>query len=235
MTAADEFATDEMRIFSLLSDVGFKPATVFDIGASNGAWSALISRIFPEANFHLFEPLANVLPDYEHGLLWQIQTHPTFTLHPVALGGADKTVTMRLHADGFSSTTLNLTAHPEYKNTLRVPQYRLDSFVEKHHLPLPEVLKLDTQGAERLILGKATTCLKHASVVFAESWLCRGYGPETPLLFELQDLLNDLDYDLVELGHRFYDASHRLYGCDAFFFRRPFAKQILPLMPNGVW
>jgi hypothetical protein len=63
-----EFAAHEMRIFSLLPDAGFTPKVIFDIGASNGTWSTLINQIFPDATFHLFEPLAAIREDYRKSL-----------------------------------------------------------------------------------------------------------------------------------------------------------------------
>lgn len=56
------------------------------------------------------------------------------------------------------------------------------------------------------------------NVIFAETWLTRDYGPETPLLTELMDLLTASGFVLAEIGNRFYGARHALYGCDAFLF-----------------
>lgn len=85
MSEAAGFASHEMRVFSLLSNAGFAPSVIFDIGAANGTWSALISTVFPEASFHLFEPLATLLPAYQRDLHYQMKWHPNFTLHTVAL------------------------------------------------------------------------------------------------------------------------------------------------------
>jgi hypothetical protein len=58
---ASDYAADEVRIFSLLRDTaGFDPKVIFDIGASNGEWSRIISEVFPNAVYHLFEPLAAI-------------------------------------------------------------------------------------------------------------------------------------------------------------------------------
>jgi FkbM family methyltransferase len=235
MDDTQEFASTEIRIFSLLGRAGFHPRTIYDIGAANGTWSAFVSQVFPDATFHMFEPLAGVLPSFDKDLKWQLQTHPLFRLHTVALGDASKKVRMRLHPDGYSSTTLDMGSHPDYQESCEVTQYRLDEYVRTFKLPLPDILKLDTQGSERAILSQAGTCLTRAKIVFAETWFCRGYGPETPLLSELQQLLDKANYELVELGYRFYDNLHRLYGCDAFFLERTFAKDMAPLMPSGTW
>src|SRR5262249_44556288 len=102
------FGADELRVFSLLAKCGFSPETIFDIGAANGEWSALLHAVFPRASFHLFEPLADVLPSYQQNLRAQLDRNPQFSLHPIALGGETGTATIRIHADGVSSTILNI-------------------------------------------------------------------------------------------------------------------------------
>jgi FkbM family methyltransferase len=231
----EEFATDEVRVFSRLSEVDFAPRTIYDIGASNGTWSSRIADVFPQAAFHMFEPLASLIPAYDEGLHWQMQNHPAFRLHPVALGAEKQRVSMRIHADGFSSTTLDIGNHPEYQRRHDVAQYRLDDFVDQFSLPLPDLIKLDVQGAEAAILRHALRCLDHAEVVFAETWFVRGYGPQTPLITELLDMLGEHDYDLADIGHRFYDAQHRLYGCDAFFIKRSLLGRVASRLPQSSW
>jgi FkbM family methyltransferase len=225
---------NEARVFLLLSQAGFAPRTVYDIGAADGTWSNRISKIFPEASFHMFEPLARLIPAFETNLEGQMQYHPTFRLHDIALGAESKQVIMRVHADGYSSTILDVGDNPEFRSET-VCQYRMDEYVEEFALPLPDLIKLDTQGAERIILSHASRCLEYASVVFAETWLDRRYGPETPLLTEVRELLVGHAYELAEIGHRFYDGDHYLNSCDAFFLKRSLLKSIAPAMPTSSW
>ena len=102
-------------------------------------------------------------------------------------------------------------------------------------MPLPDLIKLDTQGSERLILSASPECVKNASVIFTETWLMRGYGPETPLLTELMDLLHPSGYRLAELGYRFYNSDHELYGCDALFVKVELLRRIASCMPRSSW
>lgn len=232
---AEEFASHECRIFGLLSKAGFAPDTVFDVGASNGTWLTLVSAVFPDADFELFEPLAGFVPAYRESLKSQLRDHPKFSLHEVALGSSNGPVTMRVHPDGFGSTTLDMGDLPGFQQKYEVPQYVLDDYVERFALPLPDLIKIDTQGSEGLILANSPRCVAHAKLILVESWLVRGYGPETPLIVELIEMLGGHDYDLAELGGRFYDENHRLYCFDAFFLKRSLLSQTVPLMPTGPW
>jgi FkbM family methyltransferase len=235
MNDAKEFASDECRVFSLLSKAGFAPQTIFDLGAANGTWSAFVSAVFPDAQFEMFEPLAELIPAYRKDLHWQLQNHPKFSLHAVALGSKNGQVSMRVHEDAYSSTLLDVGAHPEYQHRCDVSEYTLDDYVEKFALPLPDLIKLDTQGSEGAILTNGRRCVEHAQLVFAETWFVRAYGPETPLITELRELLDAHDYELAELGNRFYDQDHRLYSCDAFFLKRSLLSEVRRLMPIGPW
>ena len=42
-----------------LAAQGFRPATVYDIGAYRGGWTRLASQVFPDAAFVLFEANAD--------------------------------------------------------------------------------------------------------------------------------------------------------------------------------
>jgi hypothetical protein len=108
--------------------------------------------------------------------------------------------------------------------------------VGDHNLPRPDLIKLDTQGAELAILNHGELCLNQAALVFAETWLDRTeYGLQTPLITELKDLLERYGFVLAELGYRFYNEIHHFYCCDAFFLKRSFLEKVAPAMPPGPW
>jgi hypothetical protein len=156
-------------------------------------------------------------------------------LHPIALGSSEESVAMHTDASGYGSTILDIGVHPAFQNRVDVAQYPLDEYVRSKGIDPPDILKLDTQGAERLILSQAQKCLEYAKIVFAETWFIRGYGPQTPLLSEIVEILSAADFIMAELGHRFYDEIHGLYSCDAFFLKRDFLKSVAPAMPSGIW
>ncbi len=79
-------------------------------------------------------------------------------------------------------------------------------------------MKLDVQGAERLILSGGYRTVRKADVLFLETWLTRGYGPETPLLTEMIDFLEEAGFTLVDLGEQFRDERRRVYSVDAVFY-----------------
>jgi hypothetical protein len=99
------------------------------------------------------------------------------------------------------------------------PRFRLIPHWTTLQLPLPDIIKIDCQGAEDVIIRGGERVVRNAKVLFLETWFDRGlYGPATPLIGEMIELLQPLGYSLVEIGERFYDEKHRLYSADAFFY-----------------
>jgi FkbM family methyltransferase len=210
-----------------LAEQGYKPSVIYDIGASNGVWSDTIALTLPEAEYHLFEPLAEAVPFYQDDLRQRLARRQKFHLHPVALADHSGTAEMFATHDGFGSSMLDRGAIPEVKQHVSVPIYTLDEFVESNSLPRPDVMKLDVQGAERLILSGGRRTMASANVLFLETWLTRGYGPNTPLLTEMIEFLAEAAFTLVDLGEQFRDARRRVYSVDSVFFSDRFLSTTL--------
>lgn len=213
-----ELFTYETRTLRTLLDKGYRPTTIYDIGASNGVWSDTIALTIPQAEFHLFEPMAEAVQFYRHDLQERLARRPNFHLHTVALSDQSGVGEFFLTHDAWGSSMLDRGAVPEVKEIVPVPLSTLDEFVEEYSLPLPNVMKIDVQGAERLILTGASQVLPHLDVLFLETWLKRGYGPNTPLLPEMIEFLEHAGFGLVDLGEQFRDERSRLYSVDAVFF-----------------
>ncbi|MGA7234714.1 MAG: FkbM family methyltransferase [Bryobacteraceae bacterium] len=213
-----ELFTHETQTLRRLEAEGYQPRVIYDIGASNGVWSDTIALTVPDAEYHLFEPLAEAVPFYRRDLLERMARRPNFRLHAVGLADHGGTAEMFATHDGFGSSILDRGAIPEVKERVSVPLYRLDEFVEQQSLPSPNVIKLDVQGAERLILSGGSHTVRNADVLFMETWLTRGYGPETPLLTEMIEFLEDAGFTLVELGEQFRHEHGAVYSVDAVFY-----------------
>jgi FkbM family methyltransferase len=213
-----ELFTYETRTLRTLVDKGYTPAIIYDIGASNGVWSDTIAVTVPQAEYHLFEPLAEAVPFYRRDLQERLARRPNFYLHTVALSDHGGLAEFFVTHDAWGSSILDRGAIPEVKEFVPVPVFTLDEWVEQYSLPLPNVIKIDVQGAERLILTGAKGVLLHVDILFLETWLKRGYGPSTPLLTEMIEFLEHAGFGLVDFGEQFRDERSRLYSVDAVFF-----------------
>jgi FkbM family methyltransferase len=218
MQVASPFAACEKQLFARLSDLGFKPECVVDVGGSNGAWSTTIVDVFPEARFEMFEPLAGRRPEYDRVLEWALRTYPNLRMHPVALGEVNGMAEFWNEKHGVGSSLLADTRPANEK--IIVPVRRLDDFLAERNIPQPQVVKLDVQGAELMVMRGGRATVEKADLIHLEAWLVRGYGDSTPLLHEIIDFLRPLGHALVELGDFWRKPSQELVTVDAFFAHR---------------
>ncbi len=217
---------NELRTLGELKSQGFRPQVIFDIGASSGIWSEEMLEVCPSARYHLFEPLADHADIYKTDLPGRLALRRNLTLHPIALGETNGTVEMLMFRDAYGSSMLDAGYEVAVDRRVSVPLFRLDDYVEKHGLPLPQVIKIDCQGAELKILRGGLNALRNTQVVFLETWLKRCYGPDTPLLHEVIEMLEGFGFSLMQFGDVFHDEQKRLYSVDAVFYSSALIRQI---------
>jgi hypothetical protein len=124
---------------------------------------------------------------------------------------------MYVAQDTYGSSLRERGDIPEVRERTSVRVFRLDDFAVHNALPVPNIIKMDCQGAEDAIIRGGINTVARADVLFIETWLKRGYGPKTPLLGEIIEMLRPLSFTIVDFGEKFYDDRHRLYSVDACF------------------
>ena len=137
-----------------------KIGTVIDVGAASGKWTQRARPHFPDARFHLIEPLRERVPELE------------------ALRAADRRVNFVSAAAGSQpgETTFNVTADLDGSGVAEVPGSTnrtvavttIDREVSERQLPGPYFIKLDTHGYEVPILEGAYGTLCHTSLLMIE-------------------------------------------------------------------
>ncbi|MFY9984223.1 MAG: FkbM family methyltransferase [Chthoniobacterales bacterium] len=224
---------NETNLFRAFKEAGFKPQTFFDIGSSNSGWSLQMADIFPDARFHLFEPLVDQKAFYGENTAQILQIRPDFQVHKVAVGDMDGVAKMGVDESGYGASTLVAEANATFTELIEVPMCRLDSLVFEKDLPRPEVLKIDVQGGELGVLVGAGSLLDTVQLIQAEIWLMRRYGNGTPLCHEIIEYLSTKGFMLVAFGDFYYGDLHELYAADAFFARTDLLRQLAGRLPEG--
>lgn len=223
---------DDRNFFQFLKSAGFVPRVVFDVGASTGIWSEQMQQVFPNAQYHLFEPLADRFPEYQADLENRLRRLPGFVLHKTALGSHPGTERFFIARDGYGSSFLDRGQHEKVleviDEVIELPIRTLDDYVSENSLPVPDVIKADCQGREIAVLQGASECLHAADVLHVETWFSREYGPETPLLSEVTEWLHKRDFALIGFGGELMDSQHRLYSMDCYFFSEKLISQCWP-------
>ncbi len=209
--------TDRERLRHLRK-LGLELRHFFDVGASIGRWASRVSQDFPDARFDLFEPLIDHAPDYARKMAVTLSRHPAFRLHKLALGASCKQSTMYLYPRNLvGSTALQLAHKPADAELIEVDMLTIDYLVQELGIPVPHVIKMDTQGCELAILQGARETLPDVDVLLLECWLARAYGPTTPLFFEVAEWLRAFNFHLWDVGNGWRDTDGTLVAQDCLF------------------
>lgn len=228
-----DFYHEEQAIYRALAAAGFVPEIIYDVGSAFCGWSWSVSSVFPQAKFHLFEPLIDRKPEFQAGVDRVLSARSPFSVHRMALGVVNGRTRMASDHSGFGATTLLQEKRGALTEVYDVPIHRLDTLVASNKLPPPDLLKMDVQGAELDVLHGAGKILERIKVIELEAWLRREYWGLTPLFHEVIEFLADRKFRLVEIGGTFYNEQHELYALNGYFVRADLLQVIGPHLKAG--
>jgi FkbM family methyltransferase len=158
---------DSLELLELLP---LAPKVIYDIGANIGTWTLLTKSVYPLAAIFAFEPLELHCQAY----LRTIATLEHVTLHHVALGSIPGQFDMQVPTQSDSASLLPMAAACQdvfdlkFDKSVTVTVERLDDYARTHHLPAPDLMKLDVQGFECEVLKGGAKSLECANAVIAE-------------------------------------------------------------------
>lgn len=142
-----------------LRNRGIDLKTVYDIGANEGSWTAFFSSQLPRSKFFLFEA------NQAHAPALEKTGYPHFI---ALLSSSEKTVSFyQADSTGDSYYKENTARYADVTPTERQTT-TLDKLVRQNDLPLPDLIKIDTQGSELDIFEGGRETLAHAALVYME-------------------------------------------------------------------
>jgi FkbM family methyltransferase len=201
-TVAKELHLHDISSLELLELITAEDVNViYDIGAHVGTWTLLAKAIFPSAQVHAFEPLA----EHQVGIRKQFAGSKDVTLHPVALGSANTSTFFHVTDASSSSSVLPLAdacrLHFGLREVEQIPiqLHRLDDYRTAHQLSLPDMIKLDVQGYELEALKGGAQCLRSAKAVLMEVSFVE--------LYHGQPLFADVVRFMADHGFRMHAVS----------------------------
>jgi FkbM family methyltransferase len=214
------FGDSDVEYLKTLKEHGFAPSVIYDIGASNSLWTQCAFKVFPNAKYECFEPLASVNENYARGWNNTSAAHLVRArLHEVAVSDLPGTAKFFvLGAGGVGSTLLGESYVG--KTEITVQTETLDGMIMSEAIAAPDMIKLDIQGGEmQALVGGRDIALRSAQVVVMEAWVARGYGPTTPLIHEMMAFLADEGLFAWEFGDEYRDEAGTLIAKDVWFVR----------------
>lgn len=190
-----------------LMDRGLQPKVIYDIGACVLHWTNEAVRIWPNSDYYCFE----AMPETE--FLYH-QPHIKGYFNGVLSNREGDTVSFyqnTFHPGGNSYYRENIEVSKEaeiYYSDSHKREYithTLDNIVREKNFPLPDVIKMDVQGAELDIIKGAPMCVLNAEHLFLELQVVQ-YNKGAPLRDTVVDYLDSIGFVLVG-GGPFTDAG----------------------------
>lgn len=197
---------------TILKNKGFEPRVIYDIGAYHGDWSAEMKPIFKDAQFYLFEANENQKTYLEK---------LPFSFFISALGDREEIADFYSNdSTGDSFLREKTQFYEEGKcNITPVKMTTLERVVKEKQLPLPDLIKIDVQGAEKLIIQGSPSIIGHAEVVILETKILE-YNQGAPLICEIMTLMDQLGFRMLDIVELHYLPSRELNEVDILFVKK---------------
>jgi FkbM family methyltransferase len=200
---------------------GLGLASLVDVGANVGQFSAMAKGLYPSLEIHAFEPL--------HGPAAKFQAlfaeEGGVRLHRVACGDAPGEALIHVSRKSDSSSLLpisplqtNSFPGTEEVMTTTINVVRADDVVRADELPRPCMVKLDVQGFELAALRGMPRLLMVADYVYAEVSF-RAFYVGQPLGDELIRWLSGNGFAVSGLHNVSYAPSGETLQADLLFSR----------------
>jgi len=181
------------RISNLRDNFNFNPDIIYDIGAHEGAWTKECKSVFPQAAYIQFEADTDKMPYLPNGLSF-------FEV----LGNKDdklveyyKIKTQFTTGNSiFKENSYHYTGDNFY--TEKRKMVTLDTIIAVNNLPLPNFIKIDTQGSELLILEGAKNAMENAEIILLEVNL-HEYNKQSPLILEVLQFMDNRGFILIDI------------------------------------
>lgn len=201
---------------------GFHPTVIYDIGAFQGRWSESMQKVFPDAEFFLFEANEdNEVHLSNHKFKYFIET----------LGEKDNEELILYcnnEPNSGESVFLEQTCFYQEERLIKRPvkTRTLTSLIEEHSLPIPNLIKIDVQGSEHSIIRGSKSFISLSEAILIEASFIQ-YNKGAGIIHETFDLMNYLGFHAVDIIDLIFLGSGELCQADILFIKKysPFFKK----------
>lgn len=182
-------------LIKLKNDYNFEPLYIYDIGAAVLHWTNFAKQVFPNSTIYLFDAYEYnriFYNDYKHfiGVLSDEDNKiVNFYSHPDNIGG--NSYYKEIGHDNSNDF------HNENTKTER-KTFKLSTIIETYNFNLPNLIKMDVQGAEYDIIKGSIDIIKHTDFLIIEIQHY-DYNENAPKLNTVLPFILDLNFELIEI------------------------------------
>lgn len=143
-----------------------EPPVIFDVGANEGDFSAGVAKLLRNFRVYAFEPH----PQTYERLRQRYAYDGRFIINQAAVAASAGHITLYDYADRQGSNMASVfqatfeDIYPHQSRSLEIPAITLDEYVEKNGIERIGLIKIDVEGAEKLVLEGARRILAEGRV-----------------------------------------------------------------------
>jgi len=191
---------------------------VYDVGACSGNFSRWIKNsVLPNSKYYLFEANISYLPSL---------MHPEFNSYITTLSNEDgREVDFWVGLNTGDSYYKETTSIYDDKEVKKVKCTTLDKMIIEKSLPIPNFLKIDTQGSELDILSASTSLMGKTEIILCECPIIE-YNKGAPKMSDYLDFFKSYDYIPVEVT-QVHRAEDTILQIDLLYMLRSAKQQFL--------
>lgn len=219
-----------MNRLASLSEFGFKPHHIVDVGANVGSWTDQAVHFFPDSYFLMVEAYSKHEPilksicekhdnvDYSIKLLSEKEAELDFYTIKNASSSDLETGNSLLRENTYHYNKDNA-------DIKKINATTLDDLLQQKQIRKVDLLKIDVQGAELLVLKGAENTLKNLSFCLLEVPFQK-WNNQAPTAFEVVSFMNHkgfILYDVLDANR----ASNYTVSVD-FLFKKDNGKYNCP-------
>jgi FkbM family methyltransferase len=194
--------------------------SVIDGGANRGS--------FTDAFLQLHRPerlvLVEAIPELAEQLRLQYAKKPEVSVVSAALSDRNGEAQFEINRSDASSSLLPIDPRNtawfgrdlQVARKVQVPTITLPALMEEHGLPMVDLLKLDLQGAERLVLTGGEAVLERVRVIYTEVFFEQLYAGAW-LFREMNEFLSSHSFKLCGLSNIVHASDGDLVQANATF------------------
>lgn len=201
------FNNYELPVTNLLPRLISKGQVVYDIGANLGFYTVHFSRfVGPKGQVICFEPSPLCIYFLQANL--DLNAVKNCLILPLAVSDQVGDLKFTINYEN-SAVGLAQPSHfygGKIGHEITVSGYPLDELIEQFDLPIPDLVKIDVEGAEEYaVRGMKDTLSSHQPVLLIEIHGAQAARMTIPLLAE-----NGYSYKVISTGAEFQDAESLL-------------------------
>ena len=206
-----------------LQNRGVSLKVVFDVGARIGLWSTSVRKVLKSSDFFLFEATEQCREQLsKSGFKYFINV----------LSDSEKVVEFYEIGSTGDSYYKEYTSFYQDIKPIEKRAVSLDFLVNTENLPMPDLIKLDTQGSELDILKGAKKVLRDTSLIYIECPVLK-YNEGAPTLTDYLDFLRKLGFLPYEICEQHF-ANDILMQVDIMFIKKTIYEECYP-GPRGTF